>query len=1158
MAPQPTVSFLNGATLDSLIGTQVTTTLRFDNTASGTDVGYAPFINLILPTNGADGPGAGNSPVNDGVTFVSAQYLGADLEVVSREFPTSGVVNHPFAKLPSGAPMTVTGTPGTTLLVLKLPFGSFTTTQTPANIELKLNISNLADLNAPLPIQATAGFAFGADALDNTAADPVILGTATTQTLNPTVAKLDKIYSGPEQETATGPSYERIWQVQANFAPGQPFTNVTLTDRVPDGVIIVGTPRLHDGAGNVLPGSVSVTGLYGSQVITAVFDGTIIGGAVKPTLEFNWYVTEFLSTGAPVLDPDDGTFHPLLNDAKLVSSWNPIDGRDPITSTTIDPAGPEDIVTAKSIAIQKGVALVNGDADSNGVPDWQPGGTLQYTLAGQVSNYFEMKELNVYDTLGDGQTFNAGFTPTIVIREGGVPIYTGPVQYTLDAKGTDGKTPVTFHVSNTLIANGQDGVLDGNGGVLGDVPHATDYNQATVLITFQSTLDMNWTGPVPGDDRVDQGDRVGNTADFGGDVFLTEIERRDDSSAGVSLPINDIGKSINVDKSIYAINGDTSQGTNSLAIKPLIQAGDLVTYRIKLDIPLTSSHDVTLKDFLPLPVFLANDPDANGVASGFTYAGITNTPGAGEWSLMTSDQLRINAPGVIAGVSVTQDAVGNSVLWNFGDIINNAYPRTLLDMLFTVRVNDSPLGDGLLLTNQVTITETNSFNAVFEENDIIQFVLGEPRLKITKGVVAENNTAAGYTVNATTNGSEVGPAGVTWNAPGSATPFSGTITSAGLASRPVDADLFQADARDTVTFAVVLENIGSASRGAFDTLIRDTIPTGFTLGAVPLNLNVVDGTGATVAYTGAPADLFTTGIELLDPDARQGAVGAFSLTSGKNIVVITYDLRLDDNVPVMERLVNTATTADYAAEEGGENRTATDNLPDSNTAFVEITPKIGKEVIASSNPDTGNTEGNDDFADLTIGETVTWRVTVTVPEGVSKNLTIRDVLPGGVGASTSGPFELVSVTTATVGSNITGSGVLAGSTGVISNSNGDAWMDTVVFSFGDVTNAPDNVENAADQISFDITASVLDTPGNVRGQTETNIATVSVTDSMGAVKNTSVTSSVELVEPQLAITKSVANLTQPSLTNAGTGNASGDANDVFLYTVRLQNRGGDA
>ena len=155
-----------------------------------------------------------------------------------------------------------------------------------------------------------------------------------------------------------------------------------------------------------------------------------------------------------------------------------------------------------------------------------------------------------------------------------------------------------------------------------------------------------------------------------------------------------------------------------------------------------------------------------------------------------------------------------------------------------------------------------------------------------------------------------------------------------------------------------------------------------------------------------------------------------------------------------------------------------------------------------------------------------------------------DILPGGNYAYSGGPFQLVSVTDATVGSHITGAGVNAGKVGLISDSNGDGINDTVTFSFGDVTNTFDNSATIDDTISFDITARVLDTPANYAGETEYNRATVQVTAPDGTVRNTDNAAAVEIVEPHLVISKTSSVSTV-------------DADDTYTYTVTLTNQNSD-
>ena len=156
-------------------------------------------------------------------------------------------------------------------------------------------------------------------------------------------------------------------------------------------------------------------------------------------------------------------------------------------------------------------------------------------------------------------------------------------------------------------------------------------------------------------------------------------------------------------------------------------------------------------------------------------------------------------------------------------------------MLFTVTVVDADFADGLFLTNQASASEANSGAMTAPTNAIVNFTFTRPDLEITKGVVATD--AAGATFSGA-----VGP--TTFSAPGTAgARFSGTITSADLDTTPIDANLNDIDAGDRVTFAIVVENVGSGANGAFDVTILDTLPTGFAIPGGGLNLSVTDGDG---------------------------------------------------------------------------------------------------------------------------------------------------------------------------------------------------------------------------------------------------------------------------------------------------------------------------
>ncbi|MGC8856935.1 MAG: hypothetical protein ACP5QU_09055, partial [Anaerolineae bacterium] len=91
----PAVSLNVPAT--AFIGSTVNFTVTFDN-PDPSDPGYGPIIDLIIPTNGADG-----APNPDGLTFVSATYLGVSVEKTLILVPGSGCITHPYIKNSSGA-----------------------------------------------------------------------------------------------------------------------------------------------------------------------------------------------------------------------------------------------------------------------------------------------------------------------------------------------------------------------------------------------------------------------------------------------------------------------------------------------------------------------------------------------------------------------------------------------------------------------------------------------------------------------------------------------------------------------------------------------------------------------------------------------------------------------------------------------------------------------------------------------------------------------------------------------------------------------------------------------------------------------------------------------------------------------------------------------
>src|ERR1700690_2584961 len=210
-AGQPTVSL--SVPSNVLLGSDVQFTVTFTN---GGVTGYGPFIDLIIPTKGASGvyPGTPASNAYDGLgnTKINASFLGASFITSGPSqnmwvipFDSSGHATHPLLRDSSGTYQTVSGTAGDTLVVLRLPFGSFTPSQPPAVVDVTVDMSDYANIGTALNIQARGGYQFGYTPEDDFCCgdDPTLtLSSFNSASVTPTLWTLSKTYDGPEDETA--------------------------------------------------------------------------------------------------------------------------------------------------------------------------------------------------------------------------------------------------------------------------------------------------------------------------------------------------------------------------------------------------------------------------------------------------------------------------------------------------------------------------------------------------------------------------------------------------------------------------------------------------------------------------------------------------------------------------------------------------------------------------------------------------------------------------------------------------------------------------------------------------------------------------------------------------------------------------------------------
>ena len=282
-------------------------------------------------------------------------------------------------------------------------------------------MSNLADVGTGLPIHATPGFRYGDSATGGTP----IVGLEQVQSVTPTLETLSKAFTGPENETATGPNYVREYVITYAWPDDQTLGNIVFSDTLPISVQFLSatvTPvapatncRITQTPSTTVPG-----GLMEAQCDQAS------GGSIELRIEF--WVPEFDANGAPILEEDllaSGGCVQVANDVDVTSDWDPLDGRDQIANLSDNAAN---VFDACALAIQKG----GGVFVDNFPVGAGPTDVLSYTYEIQVSDYFVFGgdgasggpftlppagAIVITDTVGDGQIFDPTFLPVYAARD---------------------------------------------------------------------------------------------------------------------------------------------------------------------------------------------------------------------------------------------------------------------------------------------------------------------------------------------------------------------------------------------------------------------------------------------------------------------------------------------------------------------------------------------------------------------------------------------------------------------------------------------------------------------------------------------------------------------------------------------------------------------
>lgn len=1127
----PTASLSSGGA-DVQLGTQFNFTVSFSNPSS--QEGYAPFIDVFMPATGRDG--------DDGASFVSATYLGRAVNSFVITFDANGNATHPLAKDASGNALVINAAsvgmkPGDQMVVLQLPYASVTNGQPSIDIVITGQLSNLADTTysdgAPnLTINTRAGFEYGNDSVNNPVQDPSLVESALPSfVITPKLLQVTQTVNMPEGETVTGPNFTRTQTVTVTPAPGQTLTNVTVTQTVPDQVHVSSiTPgpggtlasiTLHDGTVLTDPTAIAAA-LANPNAFVASYDihyDTLTGASET---QVNFYVPEIDANGRPVIDPTTGNPVTInFGNASVNGDWNPLDPRDRPTDPDGYPFnetgnGQGITFVAKSITLLKQVNLQN----DVGTPGLTPGDTLRYTMDVAISDFFafgenilEEGQFSVTDLLSDGQTFDPSNPPTLIIQQHGgsqaiALVYTQTVN-------ADGSTTLVFDIAESIrraVAG------PGIAALFGDLYDDDIQEGATRLsIVYDALIDTTYTTDHPPHDQLNEGDSISNNATVSATVLRDILNIGGVQSDGSSTT-STIDTST-VDIELTQVNGGNPPSNGEL------RPGDVVTFTISYDLLVADYENFKLTAYLPLPLL-----DANGITWSFGT-------GVGQWSFGSGNNI-LDVPD-----SVTTGP-GNSIIFDFGNFASGGLNGGTVQVRFTMVVGDQPFADQRELDVLAQSSQTTTVDkTVLTSSDVAVIEsVAEPVLDIKHGVVSSSNG----TVTGTTG---------SWTAPGtSGVPFGGSVTS--LAA--VDGNVSGIDGADTLRLATALKNSGGG--GAFDVSTSITLPAGISfvggsLGAA--NLQIYRGDG-TLLVAGTDYSVSGNTITFLDANGQAtllaGRSGTASDLSGANVVVITYDVRVNDAILASSTLQSTAALTYYASVDGGQDFTPTDLVEVANQQVAA--PTISKTYKDGSLSDDDSSASHTTGSNLVIGESITYDIVVTLPEGTTGNLRINDLIPPGLRLDPrfNGNLGYQIITSAA------GSGALgADFNGVLTvnpvNLDGSDGADLMLV-FGSAGATADNiVGNNSFVIRLVLVASNV--TGNQQGTTLNNGAQLVYSDPDGDTPNGAVAvdrsldsaqqPGVTIVEPTLTVTQQITST--PSF-------GGFDQGDEVIFTITVANNSG--
>lgn len=569
----------------------------------------------------------------------------------------------------------------------------------------------------------------------------------------------------------------------------------------------------------------------------------------------------------------------------------------------------------------------------------------------------------------------------------------------------------------------------------------------------------------------------------GNDVLsgITFVTVAAGNNAGVNYNFSESPAFV-LNKTLQSTNLPSTTGSN-------VAIGETATFRLVVDVPNGTFTDFQLQDLLPVGYVYVNGSakaalvSTGGVLSSSTLgAGVQQAPPIGSPAFTlpdtaVADNSTANTDGYISGTDV---------FFKFGTLTNTATTGTQSVVVeFTARVVNET-------ANQAGVNLDNAFNVLLEKNG----TAGPETHGGSSNAV--RTTVAEPTVTITKTSSPASPATV--------------------------------DAGDVITYTVTLSNPLASGATAFDALLVDTMPANLRLTSIVSTTF----TGGATADSAAAINGTNTAL-----------TGQYDIPAGGSVQIV-YTATVQSTFPPNGSLTNAAVVT-WTSLNGG-NSTA----PDANERFGAGTSLLGdgslndyRLTASATNPGAGpsvskvlfaTSDANTTGSNVAVGETVTYALVVTLPEGTTSGFNVADALPNGL------QYLSHSIVTLAAGGNGLLSADFGGTVPAPTVTGGATDGADVNFAFGAISVAGDNDANN-NKFLILVNAVVTDSAGNVGlAGSQTTLSNSATFSGTGIPPATPPGVDVTVTEPRLVVSKSV-------------DDATADLGQTLTYTVTIQHSG---